>query len=316
MDVVVIGSALVDLVARDIQNYKILTKNLKKYVSIPYGSKIEVEGMEFHVGGSGHNVATDLAKLGNKVSFVGKIGDDYLGKQIIDDFKKQGFNVKGIKVVKHSSNSLSFVFLLNNGEKSIVVYKGQELDLNVRDIPMKDMKKTKWLVFTSITSPKSLKFLNKTIELARKNRVKVLANPSIRMIRMKKKSLLNLIKKSDASVMNDEEIKELTGVKNIAASMKKLNKMGVKIVVVTLGKRGSVAYDGKKMYHKKGFKVKTVDSTGCGDSFTAGFLHYILKGKSIPESLIFGNANGAIEITDVGPKPLSEEKVLDFISKH
>jgi sugar/nucleoside kinase (ribokinase family) len=136
------------------------------------------------------------------------------------------------------------------------------------------------------------------------------------MIKMKKGKLLEFIKKSNIALMNEEEIRELTGSKNVISSMKKLNRLGAKIVVVTLDEKGVVAYDGNKIYRQKGFRVKAIDSTGCGDSFTAGFLHYILKGKSVSEALKFGNASAALEIQDIGPKSFSEKEVLSFISKH
>jgi len=314
MDVVVVGSALVDLVA-DVHGYEILTKNIKKYVSIPYGSKTEMNILEFHVGGSGRNVAANLANFGNRVSFIGKVGNDFLGNIIINNLKNCGVDVRNLKVVKNGRTGLGFIILLKNGERSIMVYNGQGLDLSVKDVP-ESLKTAKWLVFTSVTSESSLKFLGKAVDFAKKNNVKILANPSIRMIKMKKGKLLEFIKKSNIALMNEEEIRELTGSKNVISSMKKLNRLGAKIVVVTLDEEGVVAYDGNKIYRQKGFRVKAIDSTGCGDSFTAGFLHYILKGKSVSEALKFGNASAALEIQDIGPKSFSEKEVLSFISKH
>lgn len=315
MDIVVVGSAVVDLVAKGIHDYEILTKNIKRYVSIPYGSKIETDDLDFHVGGSGRGVAANLANLGDKVSFVGKVGKDFLGKMIIDELKQCGVDVKNLKIVKNGRTGLGFIFLLKNGERSIIVYNGKNLDLSVKDIPA-SLKKARWFVFASLTSENSLGFLGRAIAVAKKNNVKILANPSIRMIKMRKRKVLEFIKKSNIALMNEEEIKELTGSNNIIAAMKKLNKLGAKTVVVTLDERGAIAFDGKKVYHQKGFKIKAVDTTGCGDSFTAGFLHYIRKGKSISEALKFGNASAALEIQDVGPRKLSEKEVLNFISNH
>lgn len=316
MDVVVIGSALVDVVIKTTHDFKIFTKDLRKYLSVPYGSKIEVNNLELHAGGSGHNVAVDLANFGHKVNFVGKVGDDYLGDQIIRNFKKEDVNIKNLKVVRDGKSGFSIIFLSPDGEKSIMVYNGCNLDLNVNNVPSQDIKNSKWLVFTSVTPRSSLKFLRKAMELARKNNVKVLVNPSIRMIRLRKKELLEFIKNSDITIMNEKEINELMKTNNTILSMKKLNKLGAKFVVVTLGIKGAIAYDGNKIYRQKGFRVKIIDSTGCGDSFTAGFLHYILKGKNINEALKFANANAALEIEDIGSTSLSEKRVLDFISKH
>jgi sugar/nucleoside kinase (ribokinase family) len=104
--------------------------------------------------------------------------------------------------------------------------------------------------------------------------------------------------------------------KDLISGMKNLNKLGAKLVVITIGTKGAVAYDGKRIYHQKGYKVKVTDSTGCGDSFTAGFLHSILKEKAIVKALKFANASAALQCLYVGSESLPEKEILKFISKH
>jgi sugar/nucleoside kinase (ribokinase family) len=240
-----------------------------------------------------------------------------LSNQIINSFKKGGVDIRNLKIVKKGEPGFSINFLSDDGEKSIVVYNGRNLDLSARDIPKQDIKNSKWFIFTSITPKSSLEFLEKAIEFSKKNNVKILANPSIRMVRLRRKKLINFIKNSDITIMNEEEINELARKKNTILSMKKVYKLGTKLVVVTLGSKGSVAYDGNKIYRQKGFKVKIIDSTGCGDSFTAAFLHYILKNKDIAKALEFATATGALELQMIGATNLpTEREILNFISKH
>jgi ribokinase len=316
MDVVVLGSVLIDVVINTTSDFKLIDRHLKKYLSIPYGSKIEIINLEMHEGGSAHNVAADLAKFGNKTGIIGKVGDDQFGNRIVRDLKKEGVDVKNLKVVKNGKTGFSLIFLFLGKDKSILTYSGLNLDLEPSNISKRYLKKSKWLVFTSVTSKDSIKFLKGAVDFAKKNDIKILANPSIRMIHSKKKDTFYFIKSSDIAIMNDEEIKALTGIKNIVLSMKKLNKMGARLVVVTLGPKGAIAFDGKKIYRQRGFNIKVIDPTGCGDSFTAGFLHYFLKGKTVPEALKFANANAALELQDIGQMSLPERTVLKFISKH
>lgn len=117
MDVVVVGSALTDMIIKTTHDFKLLNKNLKKYLSIPYSSKIEVGNLALRAGGSAHNIAVDLAKFGRKVSFVGKVGGDFLGDQIIHNFKKEGVNIRNLKIVKNGESGFSLIFLSPNGEK-------------------------------------------------------------------------------------------------------------------------------------------------------------------------------------------------------
>jgi len=316
MDVLVLGSALVDLTIKTTSDFKLIDKDLKKYISIPFGSKVEVDELEIHVGGSGHNVAVDLAKFDNSVGLIGKVGDDHFGDQIIENLKQEGVNIKNLKAVKNGKTGFSIIFLVPSKDKSILVHEGYNLDLKPIDIPKKELKESKFFLFTSLTSKSSVRFLEKAIDFAQRNGVKVLANPSIRMIRSMKKELLHFIENSDIIIMNREEVEGLTGIKNMNLAMKRLNKLNAETVVVTLGSKGAVAFDGKKFYKDRGFNPRVVDPTGCGDSFTSGFLHCILKGKDIPRALNFANANAALEILDIGQHGLSESSVLKFISKH
>jgi sugar/nucleoside kinase (ribokinase family) len=316
MSIIVVGSALVDITVKHPDGFSLFTEKGRKYFSIPYGSKIEVKQIELHVGGSGRNVASDLSRLGHSVNFVNRLGSDYLSKQIVSDLKREGVGVKNLRIVKNGEAGFSIIFLLADGEKSIMVHNGKNLDMNIGDVPKQDLNAAKWLVFTSVTSKNSLKFLKEMIRVAKKNNVKILANPSIRMIRLRKKELKQFVKDSDIVIMNEEEISELTGIKKPVDAVKKLNRLGAKIAVATLGTQGAVAYDGKRVYSHKGYRVKVVDSTGCGDSFTAGFLHYIIRGKTIPEALKFANLGATLQCLKVGSQSLSEKEILSFSSKN
>jgi len=257
-----------------------------------------------------------LSKLGHKVNFVGKVGSDYLSKQIVADLREEGVDIRNLKIARNGEAGFSVIFLLPDGEKSIMVHNGKNLDLNIDDIPKQDIKNAKWVVFTSVTSKNSLKFLKEFIKTAKKNNVKILANPSIRMVKLRKIELKELLKDSDIAIMNKEEISELTGMKNPISAMKKLYKLGARIVVATLGTKGAVAYDGKKIYKHKGFGAKVIDSTGCGDSFAAAFLHYIIKRKTIPEALKFANLSATLQCLRIGSQSLSEKEILSFHSRN
>ena len=96
MDVAVIGSAVVDNIIHT-SRLKKFKYGKKHYLGFPYSSKTEIEKLEFDIGGSGHNRAVGLSKLGNKVGFIGRIGDDPNGEMILKNFKAEGVSTKFIK---------------------------------------------------------------------------------------------------------------------------------------------------------------------------------------------------------------------------
>ncbi|MBL7169579.1 MAG: carbohydrate kinase family protein [Candidatus Aenigmarchaeota archaeon] len=315
MDIVVIGSAMVDIVIHTNRLVKLRSK-FKNYLGFPYGSKTEIEELEFNVGGSGHNIAVGLSKLGNKVGFIGRIGNDPNGLLIANNFKMEGVDTRFLKKTKEDMTGFSQVFITPDGEKSILTHRGINDSLSSDDIP-EDVRNVKWLVFTTVLSNGALDAVRKTVEIVKRNGGKILANPSITMVKHRKRELLELIKKSDIVIMNKEEVRELMNSRSEKSALKKLLKLGVQSVVVTLGKKGLISSDKNIVYKKKPFKVKIVDTTGAGDGFTAGFLHWLMKTNSFEDALTFGSATAALNIESIGAtKNLPSEKdIINLIGR-
>jgi sugar/nucleoside kinase (ribokinase family) len=141
--------------------------------------------------------------------------------------------------------------------------------------------------------------LEKAIRFAKRNRLMVVANPSINMVRERGKELKEFVGMSNIVIMNAEEAMRFTDSRKVSTAMDKLI-LGHELVVVTGGKRGVVAFDGFKKYSQPAFRTRVVDSTGAGDAFTAGFLSCYLKRMPIPHCLRFGVATASMVMRDYG----------------
>jgi ribokinase len=281
----------------------------KDYLLVPYSSKTEIEKLEIEVGGSAHNVTVGLSKLGNRVKFLGAVGNDQNGNKILFNFKKNNVDVRGLKIIENEMTGISTVIITSDGEKTLLTYRGTNDMLNPSDIKEKIIEEINTFIFTSVLSKSCILSLEKVINVVKKNNGIVVANPSISMVRHRKKELLNLIKKSDIAIMNKEEICEFTNSKNEKQALDRMKKFNVPYCIVTLGKDGVIGKDETKFYKEKSFNVKPLDTTGAGDSFTVGFLHWFTKTKSFDESLRFGNATASLNIQSIGAaKNLPSEK--------
>jgi ribokinase len=208
----------------------------------------------------------------------------------------------------------SIILVEPQGERSIIVYRGANNFLSKDDIKENVIKNSRFLVFTSMLTKRAVLAIKKAVKIAEKNQVCIVANPSISMIKNNKKETIELLKKSHVIIVNEEEASFITNSSNIEDALKKLRLLGPPLAVVTLGAKGAVAL-ADKIYRQKAFKVKTIDTTGAGDTFSAGFLHYIAKGRSVKEALEFACATAAINITTYGATKEfpSERKILKFI---
>ncbi|MGC8993612.1 MAG: carbohydrate kinase family protein [Candidatus Aenigmatarchaeota archaeon] len=302
------GSIVTDITIYPAREFKLF----KDFLAFPFDYKIQIDKISLDVGGSGFNIAKVLSFLKNKVEFFGKVGNDSYGEKILKAMEENKVSTKNVKVVDGMSG-FSLIFLFR-GEKTIITYRGANNLLSEKDIDEKTIKNSDCFIFTSMISNQNIKFLRKATEIARENDVKIVCNPSIAMVDYQKNSLLELMKKSDFVIMNKKEAMKLTKANNPIKAAKKLKKVSNSTVIVTLGKKGSLLFE-EKIKIFKSFKVKVVDTTGAGDSFTAAFIHSFFKTKELDYSMKFANAYAALKISKGKEFIPSEKEVVEFIGE-
>lgn len=113
---------------------------------------------------------------------------------------------------------------------------------------------------------------------------------------------------------SEDEAKTITGETDMISAAKKIADWGVQEVVITKGGKGSLIYDGEKIYNIPAYRpVLIADATGCGDTYMAGYLYQRIKGAAIAYSGAFGAAMAAIKIAASGPFNDTEAAVEEII---
>lgn len=115
---------------------------------------------------------------------------------------------------------------------------------------------------------------------------------------------------------NESEMEVLTGDADVRRSARILFDWGVREVVITLGSKGSVIYDGKKFYDIPAYIPSTavVDATGCGDTYMAGYLYQRSIGGDLQQAGEFAAAMATLKIEGSGPFRGTREDVLELLS--
>jgi sugar/nucleoside kinase (ribokinase family) len=117
--------------------------------------------------------------------------------------------------------------------------------------------------------------------------------------------------------VNQYELGILTHIENIIDGIKKLHGYGVQEVITTLGAFGSVVFDGKKFYSIPAYELqKTVDTTGCGDTYMAGYLYKRFKGCGIEEAGNFASAMAALKAEYSGPFCGTKSDILNCMDTY
>ncbi|SCZ03185.1 fructoselysine 6-kinase [Alkaliphilus peptidifermentans] len=234
-------------------------------------------------GGNAVNFAVYMQKLGIASSYVGVVGNDDNGDIIIDSMKNQGVNISRVHR-KEGRTAITQVELINNdrilGEYDEGVFK--EFTLSEEDISYIQKHD---LIHSAIWG-KVDKYFHKfggmitSFDYADKLDSQIVED-----------SLPFVDYAFFSYQRHDEYIRDY---------IQKVKSKGPKVVVATLNRNGSIAYDGNKMYYIPSIPTKVIDTLGAGDSFIAGFMYGILKDNSIEECLKIGTEYASKTITYFG----------------
>jgi len=300
-DVISFGSAILDVLLKspDFQVVKAKKAFTQSSLVIPYGVKSEVSDLVMSSGGGGTNTAVGLARLGLKTALVARCGWDFAGKIIRQEIKREKVFDEFLVQLEDEKTDYSTILIGPDGNRTILVWRGgTRLEANVIDFKKLN---SFWFYIASLEG--NLDLLQRLVDYAQKNHIKVAINPGKREIKEKEK-LISLLRKVEVLIVNQEEFKLLGDLSSLTKTM----------VAMTAGEKGVVLkIPGKGQLEMSGFKVKMVDQTGAGDGFGAGFIGGLAKGLEIEKALKLGVTNGASVVTKIGAKEeLIKQQEVDY----
>lgn len=256
-------------------------------------------------GGKGANQAYAVSCLGKKVQMIGAVGTDIFGDKLVGNLEKAGVGTEGICRVENRESGQAFVFVNEAGENSITVIQGANQDLTEARVDENEERIDRCdAVVMQLEVP--VPTVVHTAQVARKKGKLVYLDPAPARPDLPDELFASV----DIMKPNETELKILTGMEvstgeEIILAAKSLLKKGVGAVIVTLGEKGCVLVTEKLVKEFPARKVKAVDTTAAGDSFTAGFLAaYEPDGEkreeNLEEALLFAGKVSAIAVTRKG----------------
>lgn len=308
-DVITVGSSTVDVFAKTkfSELIKIIESNKETdLLAYPTGSKILIEQLEFTTGGGATNTAVALARLGHKVACISKTGVKGNAEKILRDLKREKVDTSLIICSKKGRTGYSIILDSLEHDRTILAFKGSNNDLKFSEINKKKLK-AKWFYFSTLIE-EAYKTLEKLAEYAEKNNIKIAFNTSEYLAKKGSRFLKNVMSRTTLFVLNKDEAKLIVGEGNEKDLLEKLHELGPKIVVITDGKNGAYASDGKNTYFLKPDKIKVVETTGAGDAFACSFMSGLMRKNNIKFALQLASANAESVISYHGAK----NKLLTF----
>jgi sugar/nucleoside kinase (ribokinase family) len=278
-----------------------------------YANKIPYEELTLIPAcGNSANNAVGSGRLGMSNAFIGAVGDDARGEDIINELKREKVSTALVNINKGVPTNFHFV-LVYRGERTILIKH------NKYQYKIPANMDTKWIYFSSMAQ--GTEKFHKEVEkyLAKNKDVKVAFNPGTFQMRMGKK-IAGIYKRTEILFLNREEAQLVTQQtsRDIRKLAHKMHEMGAKIAVITDGRDGAYASDGKTIWFIDHFPAPLVEATGAGDAFGTAFTAAIFYGKTVPEAMAWGTINGGNVALHVGPhKGLQTlSQINSYLKKH
>lgn len=284
------------------------------------GKLVLIDKVDLQIGGCATNTGIGLSRLGVNVSIGGKVGDDNLGKFVINKLKEEKrIDTSRIKISKSKNTSGTIVLIHSDGERSFIHSIGANSDLHLEDIDFEYIKTFPLihiagaLLMHGFDGKPLAETLKKAKEMGLITSLDTAWDATGRWLLLLEEAL----QYTDYFLPSIEEARMITGQKTPEDIAKFLMDKGVKNVGLKMGADGSFICNEKEKHRFPALNFDVVDTTGCGDAYVAGFITGIVKGFSFEKCGLLANLVGAKAATAIGATAgiVSYEDTLEFGKK-
>lgn len=284
--VLVIGELNVDLVASGL-------------VSPPVpGREVLAASFEMSLGSASAIFAHGMARLGHPVTFISQVGDDAFGRYCIDALCDANIGIDHVRRDPALQTGVTISFTGPN-DRALVTYPGATAELDSNALPADLFEGPRHFHLASYFLQRKLRSaFPRLLARARAGHLSTSFDPNGDPDDEWEPAIWDVIAETEILFLNESESLRLTGAPSIDAAVDRL--ASVPCVVIKRGPAGASARRGSEVVSVGGFDVDTVDTTGAGDSFAAGFMHGYLAAMPLERCLELGNACGALSSLQLG----------------
>ncbi|MBU8905306.1 aminoimidazole riboside kinase [Desertibacillus haloalkaliphilus] len=269
-------------------------------------------------GGAPANVAVGLARLGAKSTFLGKVGDDVLGRFLKETLERYNVGTDHMHLTTDTRTGVVFVTLDQHGERSFDFYIDPSADrmLTTDEVDPSLFTDHNILHFGSISLiSEPAKTATKTaVQLAKEQGLFISYDPNLRLSlwpdeTTARETIVSMLSEADLVKISEEELEFITGFKEIEAGVQALKDYNIPALLITLGAGGSYLYYQDSLTHVPAMTVETVDTTGAGDAFVSGILYQLdqyegsfseMTVQQLKEMMEFASVSGGLAAATKG----------------
>lgn len=264
------------------------------------GETLSADSLQVFSGGKGLNQSIALARAGAKTYHAGAIGED--GKFLLEIMSESGVHTDYVAVLSNVRSGNAIIQNDRSGDNCILLYGGanQAITSSQVDGVLAHFESGDFLVLQN-----EINELAYIMEEAHRKGLKIVLNPSP----MNEKILSLPLEYVNYFMLNEVEAGQIlnrdtkNGFDGDALVEELVEKFPSAAVILTMGSAGAVYMDQKEMIHQQVYKVKAVDTTAAGDTFTGFFIGGILRGMDVKDAMEQASKAAAIAVTRRGAAP-------------
>ena len=307
LDVITFGRCSVDLYGQQI------------------GSRLEdVTSFAKSVGGSPTNIAIGAARLGLKSAVLTAVGDEQMGRFVLEQMGREGVSTAGIKIDTARLTALVLLSVENDTTFPLIFYRENCADMGITEDDVREEFITSAAAIcvtgTHFSKPGVAAAQKKAMRIAKANGMRIAFDidyrPNLwglaghaageeRYIASERvsKHLSAILPDCDLIVGTEEEIRAASGKEDVHEALRAIRAVSQAVIVLKRGPMGCVVFEGPIPARiddgiiGKGFPIEVYNVLGAGDGFMAGFLRGFLRGESHQTSATWANACGAFAVS-------------------
>jgi sugar/nucleoside kinase (ribokinase family) len=278
-------------------NVDLVLQNPRAFPAL--GRETLVEGVSLTVGSASAICASALAKLGDQVTFTGKVGRDAWGDLCLKSLRDLGIDCSSVKCDESLTTGIT-VSITWAKDRALLTYLGSIAALQASDVTNECLRQSRHLHVSSFFLQRALRpDLKSLLARAHENGLTTSVDPGFDPDEAWGRDLVDTLQEVDVFLPNEVELAAISGKENRVDALRSLVN-GRTLTVAKLGADGCVAVRGGEIVSVPAFPITPIDTTGAGDTFNAGFLHAWLRGVDLQEAMRFGAACGALSTLGLG----------------
>lgn len=310
-----------------------------------FGGRLEeMQSFSMYLGGSSGNLASGLARLGSKSSMLSRVGDEQMGRFVVESLAKEGVDTSHVATDPNRLTALVVLGIANRNSFPHIFYRENCADLGIEESDFDEdyigSSRALSITGTHLSTEQSYKVVQTAISYAKKRATQVVLDIDYRPVlwgliaagdgeerfvesAKATAKIQSVVGDVDLLVGTEEEINIAGGSTDTLESLRAIRNISAATIVLKRGPLGCSIYedvipdnldDGITVH---GVQVEVLNTLGAGDAFLSGFLSAWINGQSWRECAASGNACGALVVSRHGCTPAMPTRIEldDYLSR-